>query len=410
MPSLRTSRQASSLMSNNAKTIGQIHKENSDFAMEYTWDNDIQSKVCYIYDYYHDDQPGLSKNMTYENTTKTKIDAKFIITSYGSIDKDQVAYHIMFKPSQKIEFDENDDLYYYESDYRKKFDSTFPVSMYIDIPDEKGIYVKWLIVDFEEGNQFTKYVVLPCDYKLQWIDIRNKKRVKHEMWCCTRSANSYTSGLWIDRYFSTPDDINKLLLPLNNITKSFGHIINNNENQRLILSAKTDNPLTWKVSKIENTKPIGIIKVTLKEVVFNPHTDYIEYDDSGNIIGMWADYYCSEFEPVESEEDIIEEKPYTHCVLSTTQYSLKTNGSGRTITSTYLDKMEEDVSSEYSNRDRQYFFTIEGNDVSEYVVYKEQSDKNKVKIKFTNTDYIGKILNIKTLVDYIFGEIELEII
>ena len=26
-----------------------------------------------------------------------------------------------------------------------------------------------------------------------------------------------------------------------------------------------------------------------------------------------------------------------------------------------VDKMEEDVSSEYSNRDRQYFFTIEAN-------------------------------------------------
>ena len=67
--------------------------------------------------------------MTYENTTKTKIDAKFIVSSYGSIDKDQVAYHLMFRSSQPIEFEPNDELYYYETDYRKRYDMRFPVGL-----------------------------------------------------------------------------------------------------------------------------------------------------------------------------------------------------------------------------------------------------------------------------------------
>ena len=50
MPSLSTSKRASSIITNGAKTLGQIHKENADWAMEYTWDTDPQSKVCYIYD------------------------------------------------------------------------------------------------------------------------------------------------------------------------------------------------------------------------------------------------------------------------------------------------------------------------------------------------------------------------
>ena len=89
--------------------------------MEQTFDHDIQAKKCYIYDFYHDDQPDKNQNMTYDNTTKTPIDAKFIINSYQSIDKDQVPYYLQFRPSQKYSFSENDDLYYYETDYHERW-------------------------------------------------------------------------------------------------------------------------------------------------------------------------------------------------------------------------------------------------------------------------------------------------
>ena len=113
MPSLQTARRVDNAKNNGAKTIGQIYKEQSDELMEWTWDNDIQSKVCYIYDYAHDNEPELKDHMTYENTTKTRIDAKFIIKTYQSMDKDQVEYYLQFKPSQKTEFSEGDELYYF---------------------------------------------------------------------------------------------------------------------------------------------------------------------------------------------------------------------------------------------------------------------------------------------------------
>ena len=50
MPNLSTARRISSLRSNDAKTIGEITKENSDFLMEQTFDHDIQAKKCYIYE------------------------------------------------------------------------------------------------------------------------------------------------------------------------------------------------------------------------------------------------------------------------------------------------------------------------------------------------------------------------
>ena len=41
MPSLSTARRIANAKTNNAKTIGQIYKEQSDWMMEETWDNDI---------------------------------------------------------------------------------------------------------------------------------------------------------------------------------------------------------------------------------------------------------------------------------------------------------------------------------------------------------------------------------
>lgn len=191
MPSLSTMQRISSVKYNNAKTIGQIIKDESDYAMEETWSNDIQSKVCFIYDYFHDDQPLLKDHMTYNNTTKTRIDAKFIIKLYQSIDKDQVEYYIQFKPSQKTDFDENDELYYFETDYKKKYGNDDFIGLYVDIPDDKGIYHKWIICSKEIGNQFIKYLILPCNYLLRWIEKDGQHRYKRTMWAALRNQNSY---------------------------------------------------------------------------------------------------------------------------------------------------------------------------------------------------------------------------
>lgn len=181
----------------NYPTLGEKLKSDSDMLMELTWDSDIQSKICYIYDFYHDDQPRLAEGMTYENTTKTRIDAKFIVKSYQSMDKDQVEYYIQFKPTQAVRFSENDELYYFETDYKSVYGNTFPVGEYIDIPDDRGVYHKWLICRVERANQFPKYLVLPCDYELCWIEINGKDRIKRRMWSVLRMQSSYVSMRFI---------------------------------------------------------------------------------------------------------------------------------------------------------------------------------------------------------------------
>jgi hypothetical protein len=171
-------------------TMGERLKNESDKLMELTWDADIQSKVGYIYDYLHDDQPDIKDHMTYNHTTKTRIDVKFIVKSYSSLDQDQPEFYCQFKPSQKLEFDVGDDLYYFERDYRKKYDIEFPISLYLDLPDDRGIYRKWLICDIEIGNQFPKYLILPVDRMFTWIERKNGLIYKRKMWGCDRSQKS----------------------------------------------------------------------------------------------------------------------------------------------------------------------------------------------------------------------------
>ena len=197
MPTFETARRIASVKTNAAKTIGQIHKEQSDFIMEETWDNDLQSKICYIYDYFHDDQKHLKSHMTYKNTTKTKIDAKFIIKSYQSIDKDQVEYYIQFKPSQKTEFCLGDELFYFEKEYRSRYGNNDFVGLFCDVPDDRGVYHKWMIVKKEIANQFVKYLVLPCNYEFMWIERNGQEKIKRRMWAVLRSQNSYIYALHI---------------------------------------------------------------------------------------------------------------------------------------------------------------------------------------------------------------------
>lgn len=409
MPNFETARRIASVKNNGAKTIGQIHKEESDWLMEETWNADIQSKTCYIYDFFHDDNPSLAEDMTYENTTKTKIDAKFIVTKYSSIDKDQVEYHLQLKPSQKVRFDESDELYYFETDYKSRYSVEFPIGLFVDIPDEKNVYRKWLIVAKEEGNQFIKYSVLPCDYYLQWIENTGKERIKRKMWCVSRAMNSYTSGRWIDRYMLGLDDIQKVWIPMNPFTERLSYLNGEGKNQRIVLSAPIAKPLVWQVSKVENTKPLGIIKITLDQDVWDENTDYVNLETGE----MFADYYDSNIEP--TDPDTPTPTPSTtYGKITASTSTIKVGGSYKTLTLKLYDADDNEVTDNYSSTTFVWSCYIKGNetdDLSDKVTWLNGSSINHAKIKFVDDrSYLNKILVIKCIVDGIETVEEFELI
>lgn len=403
MPSLQTARRVANAKNNGAKTIGQIYKEQSDWAMEWTWGNDPQSKICYIYDYFHDDfftdghgiTRSLAEGMTYENTNKTKIDAKFIIKSYQSMDKDQVEYYIMFRPSQPVRFDEGDDLYYYETDFRKRYGATFPIGLFVDVPDDRGIYHKWIICRDEPANQFPKYLILPVNYELTWIEKSNDKRIKRRMWCCLRQQNSYTIGTYTDRYFTHTDNQDKIWLPMNSITEKFWYTSEDSKNMRVVVSALTEQPTVWTVTKVENSMPFGIQKLTIYTAFWNEHTDYVNLETGE----MYANYFDSEIAPTDPDIPSPPQLPINNVVstVSSSSSSIKVGGSYKTLTVNFLNsEIQKDVTDEFDNAQFEWHFYI---DEVEYkdIICKDVSF-NQIKVKLSDDpSVLGKLLNIKCI-------------
>mgnify|MGYP000243162702 CR=1 FL=1 len=396
MPSLQTARRVANAKNNGAKTIGQIYKEESDWAMEQTWDNDIQSKICYIYDFYHDDQPRLAEGMTYENTTKTRIDAKFIVKSYQSMDKDQVEYYIQFKPTQKTHFSEGDELYYFETDYRKKYHNDNFIGLFIDIPNDENIYEKWMILRTEPANQFPKYLILKCNYELMWIENNGTEKIKRRMWSVLKMQSSYNSGLWTDLRFTSQENQDKVWLPLNPITEKIWYTNESSKNMRVLVSSFTDNAIAWQISKVENAQPLGVQKLTLYQDFFDQHRDYIEKDENGNIIGMWASYFDSEIVPTDPSIPTTPPSSITARISASTS-TIKVGGSYKNLTVNLFNDSNEDITTEYAD-DAAFTWTcsIDNEDWTDKVTWRSGIKYNQKKVKFPNdTSVIGKILSVK---------------
>ena len=400
MPSLQTARRVANAKNNGAKTIGQIYKEQSDWAMEQTFENDIATKTCYIYDYFHDDfftdehgiTRSLAEGMTYENTNKTKIDAKFIIKSYQSMDKDQVEYYLMFRPSQPVRFNEGDDLYYYETDFRKRYGATFPIGLFVDVPDDRGIYHKWIVCRNEPANQFPKYLILPVNYELTWIEKSNDRRIKRRMWCCLRQQNSYTIGIYTDRYFTHTDNQDKILLPMNSITEKFWYTSEDSKNMRVVVSALTEHPTVWTVTKVENSMPFGIQKLTIYTAFWNEHTDYVNLETGE----MYADYFDSEIVPTDPDTKPTP-SPVTNILATITSSAstIKVGCSYRTLNIKLSNDSGEDVTDTFgdSKSNFEWHFEIDNEEYKDII--RNDISFCQMKIKFPDDyDYVGKILTV----------------
>lgn len=169
-------------------TNGEVRKRISDDLMETTWNEDIQSRVVYQFDMYHDPYPRCLNNC---KPTKDMIplDIKYIRHQSQTLAKDQVTYHLQMRPSQRM------NVPYYQ-DYIDKYGTQWPLGEYVLIPDNKGSYNRWLIVDEADINdpQFSTYEILRCDYTFQYVMNGRKCEVAGVL----RSQNSYNSGIWTD--------------------------------------------------------------------------------------------------------------------------------------------------------------------------------------------------------------------
>ena len=210
----------------------------------------------------------------------------------------------------------------------------------------------------------------------------------------------------------------KAILPLNPITEKVFYVNDANQNQRLVISAMTENPRTWKVSKCEDMLmgDFGLMRLTFVQVAFNKSTDFVDYnainpDGSKDVYAMYASYYDSFVTP---EEDTNTEANSNTCILSASTNTIKVGGSYKTITASFYDNSGTDITdtylSELSANNWKFYIDDDEIENGDLITILEQTTPNKIKVKFANNmNYLTKILVIRCVVGDIVGKISLEI-
>ncbi len=363
-------------------TIGEHLKQMSDDVMQDTFYNDIQTRTCYLYDIYHDNRPNSCNGIdgySDEDCTKKPVDCKFIVKSYKSVANDDPEYHIEFTPEDWNSQSCIPDWYNAEDSIinYKELGVRFPIGLYIDIPDDRGVYNRWLIVYDEIGNQFVKCGVLRCNQKLQWVTNRRDTRYIREQWCVEKTQNSYNSGVYSYNKFTVEENQGKIWLPWNYISAELYY------NQRLILSMPIAEPLTWQISKIENTIPRGIQYITLYQDKFNQHTDKVWYpNDADNPLPgqytMLANYYSAPDTPVIEDNTPVESEISMELKCGSTQIYV---GGNKIITADCGD-VSADLTYVWS-------FEIDGEDASTLIKQTALDQPNKLKITFVGDEEYG---------------------
>lgn len=397
----------------NVGTIGQQLKVMSDEVMQETFDNDIQTRQCYIYDYYHDDQadkrngynPSLSR-------TKIPVKLKFIVKSYKTIAKDEPDYHIMFEPDVWNSMSCKPD--WFVKNY-EKFDIDFPLGLYVDIPDDRGVYHKWIIVYDEVANQFPKFGVLKCNYLFTWIENDGVYRHKRKVWGVDRTQNSYTSGVWKGDKFQIFEEQDKFYLPWNMITSELKH------DMRLFISMFQKKPYVYIITKVDNISPKGIITFTVKQDEFEPDHDFVCLDPLSEDYGdMYADYYSSDIEPCNNDEELdCDNLNYDKCtmVIEAVNDNVKL-GTSKVLIAKIYDAENNDVTNDYSISECTWHFELEQSEImqEELIIVDDTYsliDGNKFKCKFKfngDEQYLGKNINVTCQIENMSANISLDIV
>lgn len=180
-------------------------------------------------------------------------------------------------------------------------------------------------------------------------------------------------------------------------------------NIRMIIDTHVESePRAWLISKVNRISPNGVCRITLAQDIFNQHSDYIEKDADGNIIGMWADYYKSNIEPSAVPVDDAPPSSITAKITCTGKSQFKIGGSAKTFTVRYFN--EDNVETDYTPG----IWSLSINDEvisNDLVELTELDDNKKLKVKFLGDDsYIGKILTITNKSDDVEASIQVEII
>ena len=178
---------------------------------------------------------------------------------------------------------------------------------------------------------------------------------------------------------------------MNSITDKFWYTSEDSKNMRLLVSTLSDHPSAWTVTKCENVQPFGIQKLTIYSNFFNEHTDYVNLETGE----MYADYFDSEIAPTDPSTPTPTPSSITAKISASTS-TIKVGGSYKNLTVNLYNDSNEDITTKYSDATFTWTCSIDNEDWTEKVTWRDGTEFNQKKVKFlNNTSVIGKILSVK---------------
>lgn len=200
-------------------------------------------------------------------------------------------------------------------------------------------------------------------------------------------------------YKFTETENQKLLwLPYNENTVNLFY------DQRAVISEPREEPVCWSISKVEDMNVKGIIRLTWKQDKWNSHTDYIEKDNEGNILGMYCDYFRDNV-PIEDEDYTLIPPSTIHSVItySGIKPELKIKGTGKKFTVTFYD--DDDNENKIEVLDGTWKFTVRNDEDTEDIdasslieledIVTDDVFTKQIKVKFLGgNEWISKNLKV----------------
>lgn len=192
------------------------------------------------------------------------------------------------------------------------------------------------------------------------------------------------SGVWTDYRVTSIEDQQKFVVGLNQISEKLYY------DQRLLIDSvglsRGVEPRAWKISKVNRIQANGTVMVTLAQDQFDEHKDYIEYDDNGRAVAMFADYYTDGITPTSSDPVPTITKYVKMSYKGVQNFQLKVGGSNRTFLVQYYDEHDNPI--DYDSG--VWSVTIDGKNADKLISITPVKD-GEVKIKVIGDDsLIGK--------------------
>lgn len=212
----------------------------SNTIMDATFDRDVNFKRGALYDV--------------NGTFLENVDFKYQYHAAYTISKDNVEFYAQFRP-------------YYHPDVKyKAADGALRLGFYLDVPNDLDTVEKWLICGRNDTITFTRYNILKCNWTFNWI----VDGTIYQCLGCLRNRNNYNSGIWSNGFTTTVENESQMILPSNAATQTIDY------DMRFMISDNRVHPKVYSVSKIEDTFPLGVVKITLVQAHFDAALDNVD--------------------------------------------------------------------------------------------------------------------------------------